>query len=351
MKVWTILSRPTETQQICTHLRTLDRTGDTAKVSLTIGCWQSTMNAGPPVLRIGTRASPLALWQAEHVAAQLRALYPERLVEIRPMTTTGDRELASPLHQLGGKGLFVKEIEMALLAGEVDLAVHSMKDVPARQPAGLEVAVILAREDVRDAFVSRHYAHPRDLPPDAVVGSSSLRRRAQLLHRFPSLRVEDLRGNVATRLARLDAGTFDGILLAAAGLHRLGLQDRIAALLPVEESLPAVGQGAIGIEIRVDDDSTRTLVAALADAKSTRCVLAERAMNGTLGGDCRLPVAALAVLVGERIHLRGRVASIDGRQLLQAEAKGNDPLTVGQEVASQLLAQGAARIIEELKAT
>jgi hydroxymethylbilane synthase len=303
-------------------------------------------------LRIGTRASPLALWQAEHVRTALQTRDPFLAVELVPMTTTGDRELAAPLHQIGGKGLFVKEIEAALLAGRVDLAVHSMKDVPAQQPPGLELAVILEREEVRDAFVSNQYASDDALPAGARVGSSSLRRRAQLLHRYPELVLADLRGNVATRLAKLDNGQFDAIILAAAGLKRLGLAERIRHLFVVEDSLPAVGQGAIGIEIRGDDEHTRALVAPLTHRETSLCVLAERAMNRKLGGDCRLPVAALAQMQEDgTLLLRGRVASPDGQQLLHAEATGTDPVTLGATVADDLLTQGAGKILRELPST
>lgn len=300
-------------------------------------------------LRIGTRASPLALWQAEHVRTALLLRNPLQAIELVPMTTSGDRELDAPLHQIGGKGLFVKEIETALLTGEVDLAVHSMKDVPAVQPDGLELAVILAREDVRDAFVAKNYADPAELPSGARVGSSSLRRRAQLLHRFPALQVEDLRGNVATRLAKLDAGLYDAIILAAAGLKRLDLEDRIRAYFAPEDSLPAVGQGAIGIEIRATDEQTRALIAPLADPETTLCVQAERAMNRKLGGDCRLPVAALARWQSDCLSLEGRVASPDGKTLLRAEARDKDPAALGTRVAEDLLQQGAGKIIEGLQ--
>lgn len=300
-------------------------------------------------LRIGTRASPLALWQAEHVRAGLLREHPGIQVEIVPMTTQGDRMLAAPLHQIGGKGLFVKEIETALLERAVDLAVHSMKDVPAQQPEGLEIAAILAREDVRDAWVSSKFAGPDDLPPDGRVGSSSLRRRAQLLHRLPGIVVLDLRGNVATRLRKLDAGDYDGIVLAAAGLKRLGLADRIRQVLEPELSLPAVGQGAIGVEIRSDDARIRTLLEPLNDALTSRCVRAERHMNRLLGGDCRLPVAALAQADGDTLRLRGLVASPDGREVLRAEAIGDEAETLGENVAQALLAQGAQGIIDEVR--
>jgi hydroxymethylbilane synthase len=305
----------------------------------------------PHHLRIGTRASPLAVWQAEHVRAALLQQHPEISVEIIAMTTSGDTLLDAPLHALGGKGLFVKEIEDALQQQRVDIAVHSMKDVPAQQPDGLEIVAIMAREDVRDAFVSNAFLHPDALPKDARVGSSSLRRRAQLLERHPHLRVDDLRGNVATRLRKLDEGHYEAIILAAAGLKRLGLSDRITHLLDIDCSLPAVGQGAIGIEARSDDRRTRELLAPLADADTHNCVLAERSMNRVLGGDCRLPVAALAQWQGPQMLLRGLVATPDGRRVLHAEARGSDPVALGMTVAAALVAQGAAQIIAEVRNT
>ncbi len=302
-----------------------------------------------PQIRIGTRASPLAVWQAEHVRDALYAAHPGIQVEIIRMTTSGDILLDAPLHSLGGKGLFVKEIEEALLSEHVDVAVHSMKDVPALQPEGLEIAAIMAREDVRDAFVSNSVVHPEQLKPGARVGSSSLRRRAQLLQLYPHLLVDDLRGNVATRLRKLDEGQYEAIILAVAGLKRLQLGERISMALPVEQSLPAVGQGAVGIEIRSEDTQTRALLRALIDPATQQCVLAERSMNRILGGDCRLPVAALAEWQGQAMHLRGLVASPDGAHLLRAEASGIDPMALGQVVAEQLLAQGAAAIIKEIQ--
>jgi hydroxymethylbilane synthase len=270
-------------------------------------------------------------------------------VEIIRMSTSGDVLLDAPLHSLGGKGLFVKEIEEALLARQVDIAVHSMKDVPALQPKGLEIAAIMAREDVRDAFVSNTAVHPEALAPGARVGSSSLRRRAQLLQQYPQLQVDDLRGNVATRLRKLDEGQYSAIILAVAGLKRLQLHERITYAIPVEQSLPAVGQGAVGIEIRTDDTATRELLQPLIDQSTWQCVLAERSMNRILGGDCRLPVAALAEWQEQKLFLRGLVASPDGSRLLRAEASGTDPVALGQEVADQLLAQGAAAIIKEIQ--
>ncbi|MBU2842343.1 hydroxymethylbilane synthase [Acidithiobacillus thiooxidans] len=302
-----------------------------------------------PLIRIGTRASPLAVWQAEHVRDALHAAYPDVQVEIIRMSTSGDVLLDAPLHSLGGKGLFVKEIEEALLARQVDIAVHSMKDVPALQPEGLEIAAIMAREDVRDAFVSNTVHHPEELAPDARVGSSSLRRRAQLLQKYPQVQVDDLRGNVATRLRKLDEGQYSAIILAVAGLKRLQLHERITYAIPVEQSLPAVGQGAVGIEIRTDDIATRELLQPLMDQPTWQCVLAERSMNRILGGDCRLPVAALAQWQEQKLLLRGLVASPDGSRLLRAEANGTDPVALGREVADQLLAQGAAAIIKEIQ--
>lgn len=299
-------------------------------------------------LRIGTRESPLALWQAEHVRAALAARYPDLAIDIVKMKTSGDRFLQTPLAEIGGKGLFVKEIEDALLAGRVDLAVHSMKDVPAEQPEGLEIAAIMAREDPRDAFVSRGHERLEDLPALARVGSSSLRRRAQLLARHPQLEILDLRGNVGSRLRKLDEGQFDAVILAAAGLKRLGLAARIRATLPPEVSLPAVGQGAIGIETRTEDGTVQSLIAPLNDARTSCCVRAERAMNALLGGGCRLPVAGFAEYRDHgRIWLRGLVADPQGREVLRAEWEGAEeaPEAIGAEVARRLLGQGADRII------
>ena len=298
-------------------------------------------------LRIATRKSPLALWQAEHVAARLRARKPERPVELVGMTTQGDRVLDSPLARIGGKGLFVKELEIALLEDRADIAVHSVKDVPMLLPEHLELPVILDREDPLDAFVSNHYTHVDELPGGARVGSSSLRRQCQLRARRPDLEVLDLRGNVNTRLRKLDAGEYDAILLAAAGLKRLGFDERIRARLEPEVSLPAVGQGAIAIECRAEDPATRALIDALNDADTADRVHAERAFNRRLEGGCQVPLAAHAVLDGEHLYLDGLVGAVDGHCLLRRQVEGPraDAEALGIRLADILLELGAGELL------
>lgn len=302
-------------------------------------------------LRIATRKSPLALWQAHHVKAQLELKHPGLAVEIIGFTTQGDRILDTPLAKIGGKGLFVKELESALLDGGADLAVHSMKDVPLEFPPGLGLAAICARDDARDAFVANDHASLAELPAGSRVGTSSLRRQCQLRARFPSLDIVDLRGNVNTRLARLDRGDYSAILLAAAGLERLGLGARIRERLPVALSLPAAGQGALGIECRVDDEPVRALIAPLHDVPSALCVAAERAVNRGLQGGCQVPIACYAELEGEQgLYLRALVGSPDGERMLRAELRGDrtDGEALGQAVAERLLVQGADRILAAL---
>ena len=301
-------------------------------------------------IRIATRKSPLALWQANHVKSRLEALYPELVVELVPMSTKGDKILDSPLAKVGGKGLFVKELEQAILAGEADIAVHSMKDVPVEFPDGLGLSIICERDDPRDAFVSSRFSSMAELPAGSRVGTSSLRRQCQLRASRPDLQILDLRGNVNSRLAKLDAGEYDAILLAAAGLKRLGLQARITTLLPPEQSLPANGQGAVGIECCLDDDELLTLLAPLEHGPTRQRVLAERAMNRALQGGCQVPIGAYAELEGDQLWLRGLVGSPDGRQILRAECRGaaSDPVALGQTLAEQLLAQGAARLLTEV---
>ena len=303
-------------------------------------------------LRIATRQSPLALWQAEHVAERLRLLHPGLRVELIGMVTRGDKILDSPLAKVGGKGLFVKELEQALLDRRADLAVHSMKDVPAELPAGLGLPTILAREDPRDAFVSRHYAHPDALPTAARIGTSSLRRQCQLAARYPGWNLRALRGNVGSRLAKLDAGEFDAILLAVAGLKRLNLADRITLALEPEWSLPAIGQGAIGLECRLDDGRTRALIAALDDPATHARVAAERAFNARLHGGCQAPIAGHAVLDGDRLWLRGLVGEPDGARIVAGEIRG--PATaaeaLGAALAEDLLRRGADAILHRLLA-
>jgi len=304
-------------------------------------------------LRIATRKSALALWQANEVARRLRQIHAGLEVELVTMSTQGDRVLDSPLAKIGGKGLFVKELEQGLLARDADIAVHSMKDVPLDFPAGLTLAVVLDREDPRDAFVSRTYDHPSDLPRGSRVGTSSLRRQCQIRETHPHLEICDLRGNVNTRLAKLDAGDYEAIILAAAGLKRLGLGHRISAYLSVSESLPAIGQGIIGIECREDDPGVAALIAPLNHAPSSIKVRAERALNQRLEGGCQVPLAGYAELDGDRIHMRGLVGLPDGSKILRAAAEGTvgAPEEVGLAVAESLLSQGAGAILATLGIT
>ncbi len=303
------------------------------------------------IIRIASRQSPLALWQAHHVADRLRALHPGLQTELLLLTTQGDRILDAPLAKVGGKGLFVKELEQAMLDGRADIAVHSMKDVPMALPDGLVLPVTCTREDPRDALVANRFRMIDELPQGAVVGTSSLRRAAQLRARRPDLVIRDCRGNVQTRLAKLDAGDYDAIILASAGLKRLGLDARIAGFLAIEDSLPAVGQGAIGIECRAHDAATLALIAPLNHAETSLCVRAERALNRQLQGGCQVPIAGFAQLRADRhLHLEALVASVDGRTLLRAAQQGSaaDPEQLGIAVANLLLAQGAGRILSEV---
>lgn len=301
-------------------------------------------------LRIATRQSPLALWQAEYVKQQLELHHPGIVVELLKFTTRGDKILDTPLAKIGGKGLFVKELEQALLAGEADIAVHSMKDVPMAFPDGLTLGVICPRETPFDALVSNTYASFAELPQGAIVGTSSLRRQCQLRSLRPDLAIRDLRGNVGTRLGKLDAGEYDAIVLAAAGLTRLGLADRIRELLPAELCLPAGGQGAVGIELRSNDATTAALIAPLACATTTYRVTAERALNKRLQGGCQVPIACYATEENGSLFLRGLVGSLDGSEIISAEARA--PLAgaaaLGVLVAGQLLALGADRILQQV---
>ena len=307
--------------------------------------------ASPPAsLVIATRESALALWQARHVGARLVASYPGLDVRLLGMTTRGDRILDSSLSKIGGKGLFVKELELALEKGRADLAVHSMKDVPMELPAGFVLAAMFEREDPRDAFVSNRYRNLSELPPGALVGTSSLRRESQLRARYPHLRVAPLRGNVGTRLRRLDEGQFDAILLAAAGLKRLELEHRISAYLPPEQSLPAAGQGAIGLEIRSARDDLQKLLAPLNHDATALCVRAERAASRALGGSCQVPLGAHAVLRDGELQMRGFVASPDGREFIEEAVAGPAAAAeaLGISLAEKLLARGAGAILERL---
>ena len=301
-------------------------------------------------LKIATRQSPLALWQANYVKDRLQQLYPDLTIELVPMVTKGDVILDSPLAKIGGKGLFVKELENALLMKEADIAVHSMKDVPMQFPEGLGLAVICQREDPRDAFVSHSYCTFAELPQGAVVGTSSLRRQCQLKALRPDLDIRSLRGNVGTRLSKLDNGDYDAIILASAGLIRLGLADRIASFIDVEQSLPAAGQGAVGIECRTDDMQVQALLAPLADAETTYCVRAERAMNNHLQGGCQVPIGGYAVLQQGQLYLRALVGDIDGSRIIRAEGKSavENAEVLGVKIAEQLLAQGADKILQAI---
>ncbi len=302
------------------------------------------------VIRIATRKSPLALWQAEFVKAELQKHHPGLAVELVTMTTRGDKILDTPLAKVGGKGLFVKELEVAMLEGRADIAVHSMKDVPMEFPDGLGLATICEREDPRDAFVSNHHASLAALPKGAVVGTSSLRRQCQLRRLRPDLQIKDLRGNVNSRLAKLDAGDYDALILASAGLIRLGFQARIQEFLAPEVLLPAAGQGAVGIECRLDDAATLALLKPLNHAPTATRVLAERALNRRLQGGCQVPIAGFAELDGEQLRLRALVGSVDGQQVLTDEISGlaAEAETLGVQVAERLLAAGAETILREV---
>tara|TARA_X000000950_G_C13916018_1_gene661051 strand:- start:4010 stop:4942 length:933 start_codon:yes stop_codon:yes gene_type:complete len=304
-----------------------------------------------PSLRIATRESPLALWQANFVKDALNQHHPALFVELVPMTTRGDQILDSPLAKVGGKGLFVKELEKAMLDGRADIAVHSMKDVPMEFPEGLGLAVICEREDPADAFVSNDYRSLKELPQGARVGTSSFRRQCQLKEQRPDLEILDLRGNVGTRLGKLDSGEYDGIILAAAGLIRLGLAERIRERLAYELSLPACGQGAVGIECRNDDLETLKLLDCLHHTQTAARVTAERAVNARLEGGCQVPIASFAELEGDSLNLRALVGAVDGSVIYRSERNGSqhDAERLGIEVAEDLLKQGAKAILDAIK--
>lgn len=301
-------------------------------------------------LKIATRQSPLALWQAEHIRSRLNQLYPDLTVELVKFVTQGDKILDTPLAKIGGKGLFVKELEAALLDGRADLAVHSMKDVPMHLPDGLSLAVICEREDPFDAFVSNQYQHFNELPQGAKVGTSSLRRKCQILQQRPDLEIIDLRGNVGTRLSKLDEGLYDAIILASAGLKRLGLADRIRHSLSTEISLPAVGQGALGLECRSNDSALLKLIEPLQHQETSNCVRAERAFNAYLEGGCQVPIAGYATLRNDQIQIEGRVGSVDGKVILKAQRVGaiEQAEQLGEQLAQDLLAQGAGDLLKAL---
>lgn len=301
-------------------------------------------------IKIATRKSPLALWQAEHVSARLRAAHPGLEVELVRMVTQGDKILDTPLAKVGGKGLFVKELEVGLLQGSADIAVHSIKDVPVEFPDGLHMPVILDREDPRDAFVSQRYPSLDELPQGARVGTSSLRRQTQLLHLRPDLKISDLRGNVGTRLQKLDDGNFDAIILASAGLTRLGMGARITQYLATDICLPAIGQGAIGIECRAGDSEIEALIAVLHDQDSADRVRAERAMNRRLEGGCQVPIGGHATLAGDILTLRGLVARSDGSKIVSGSVDGprDRAEALGIMLAEDLLERGARGILAQL---
>ncbi|QFY44690.1 hydroxymethylbilane synthase [Candidatus Methylospira mobilis] len=304
------------------------------------------------VIRIATRQSPLALWQAEHVALRLREAHPGLTTELVRMTTRGDQMLDAPLAKVGGKGLFVKELEQGMLENRADIAVHSMKDVPVEFPSGLHLAAILTREDPRDALVSNRYAFFRDLPANARIGTSSLRRQCQIKAHLPGCEILNLRGNVNTRLAKLDSGEFDAIILAGAGLKRLGMGERITESLAVELSLPAIGQGAIGIECRSGDVRINMLLQALNDETTAMLVGAERAMNQRLQGGCQVPIAGYAQMLEGRIALQGLVGSPDGKTIIRGNVRGapNEAQALGVRLADDLLGRGAEDILKALYA-
>ena len=302
---------------------------------------------------IATRESALALWQARYVGDLLQKRIPGLDVSLLGMTTEGDRRLEVSLARIGGKGLFVKELEQALFDGRADIAVHSMKDVPMELPAGFHIAAIIAREEPRDAFVSNRFRDLQSLPAGSVVGTSSLRRQSQIRARHPRLVVKPLRGNVQTRLRKLDDGEFDAIILAAAGLQRLSLQQRVTVLLEPEESLPAVGQGALGIECREDRVELREMLALLEDEETRCCVEAERSLSRALAGSCNVPLGGYAELIGEKMRLRGFVATADGSRLIEDDLtlpfSDSVVQTIGRDMARRLSERGAREILDSLE--
>ncbi|HUX62651.1 MAG TPA: hydroxymethylbilane synthase [Sulfuricella sp.] len=308
-------------------------------------------DAGITQVTIATRESALAMWQAHHIRQQLQALYPQIEIKILGMTTTGDQILDKTLSKIGGKGLFVKELEQAMQEGRADIAVHSLKDVPMVMPEGFILAAIGEREDPRDAFVSNQFKKLEELPPGSVVGTSSLRRQCQIQARFPALKIESLRGNVQTRLRKLDEGQYAAIILAAAGLKRLGLGERITSLLPTEQSLPAVGQGAIGIECRAGRDDLVALLAPLNHPDTAACVTAERAMSRALAGSCQVPLGGFAEISDGVLRLRGFVSSVDGVRVVRSEVSGKpeEAEQIGKELAQRLIGMGADKILAELE--
>ncbi len=312
--------------------------------------WEN-QHAVKPNIIIGTRGSKLALWQAEHIAERLRTINPGIAVSLQHIVTTGDKILDVPLAQIGGKGLFTKELEVSMLAGEIDLAVHSLKDMPTELPAGLVLAATTERMDPRDAFVSRKYECFAKLPTGAVVGTSSLRRKAQLLRLRPDLEIVSLRGNLDTRLRKMDEGQFDAIVLAAAGLQRLGWGNRITALLSTEECLPAVGQGVLAIETRADDARILAVVARLNDGAAQACVTAERTFLAVVQGGCQVPVGVYGRIDAGELTLKARILSLDGVRCVEGEVVGSPAQaeSLGDSLARRLLAAGGADILSELE--
>lgn len=303
-------------------------------------------------VKIGTRQSPLALWQAEHIAALLGSRNPSCAFVLVPMRTKGDKLLDVPLAKIGDKGLFTKELEIALLEGEIDLAVHSMKDLPTLLPPGLCIGAVTRREDPRDALISRQGKSFSDLPRGAIIGTSSLRRRAQLLHARPDLNLTDLRGNIDTRLKRLDQGDFTAVILAAAGIERLGLGKRITERLDYSISLPAIGQGALGLEIRDNDEEIAQIISSANDEETACCIRVERDFLRTLEGGCQIPIGAIAEAQGDKIFLRGMAASLDGRRMLKdsISVDRTNPGDAGNTLARKMLARGAAEILHQIRA-
>lgn len=301
-------------------------------------------------LKIGTRKSQLALWQAEYVRDRLLAEHSNLSIELVKMSTQGDKILDTSLAKVGGKGLFIKELEQCLFDGSADIAVHSLKDMTVDLPEGLHLSVTCEREDPRDAFVSNTYVSLDQMPAGSRVGTSSLRRQAQLRTSYPDLQIVGLRGNVNTRLAKLDAGEYDAVILACAGLKRLGFHDRITAALEPEVSLPAVGQGAVCIECRADDEEINSLLAPLNHADTEICTRAERAMNAALEGGCQVPIAGFAVLEGNELYLRGLVGDPDGGDVVRGEIRGRreQAQALGRKLGEDLLARGADRILNKV---
>ncbi len=302
----------------------------------------------PDILRIATRKSPLAIWQAEEVQRHLKMAGADS--ELIRMSTRGDEILNQPLAKIGGKGLFIKELERGMLNGEADIAAHSMKDLPSVFPEGLHLGAIMTRENPSDAFVSNKYDSIEELPEGSIVGTCSLRRRCQLLAKYPYLEIKDLRGNVNTRLAKLDSAQFDAIILASAGLIRLQLEKRIKSEIDMDIMLPACAQGAVGVECKTDDEKINNLLQALHDEETATRIHCERSLNATLGGSCQTPIAAYAELKGDNLHLRARVGTPDGKVLLIAEDQDNrsNAVALGERVGQKLLAEGAQKIIDDL---